>query len=114
MIFLDGTFKEGYFDNNVYVGQMPTQKLKSQTISHHKNSSTRILDKRGNRNGSQSLTTLNQARPQQKEDYSKTYNIFNKIQTKNYNQALRMTGGFQSANKLKKRLKSPMPGQENK
>jgi hypothetical protein len=25
MIFPDGTFKEGYFDNNVYVGHIPTK-----------------------------------------------------------------------------------------
>jgi len=49
---------------------------------------------------------------QKKDDYSQSYNIFNKIQTQNMNGALKMGNGFQSTAKLKKRLNSPLPDQQ--
>jgi len=38
MIFPDGTIKEGYFENNVYVGHLPKHKMAMQYKTPSKNS----------------------------------------------------------------------------
>jgi hypothetical protein len=52
----------------------------------------------------------------QEEDYSKSYNIFHKIDKGNYSKKLNMnqSNGFYSAARLKKRLESPINQEEVK